>query len=513
MCNYEKLKEYICGNRKLILLYFIIVFLLVLIIFNNENYLSPFKELLIILVLLIEGIFSIIYFKKNYENLHKIAFTIILIFGITCLLLTPIFIVNDEAEHFFRVDSVSEGVLIPEFNNVTKNYTVTQTSKDLGENEGKIITFLDSSATSTPINNSPAQVNKIFAQNPFYGYLVSAIGLKLAKILNLTEMFGLWLARFFNLLIYATFAYIAIKKTPILKMPLLICSCIPLAIYQASSVSIDGFVYGISLIIIGYFLYLYKSDSKSINLKNITIFFSLITLLSLIKPNYVIFGFLILLIPKDKYENEKYFLISLLGIILTLIITGVYAKFYSIDSLNNSIRSYSFEQHGTNPYGQIQYISTHIKETIILFSTLIYEIPKLMLTMYNFTYKLFNVDYTKGMILSVLYYAYFGFVCLFYPLYVKINKIDRLKLLLITVTILVGTYFIQLLTWAGVGNFENGVGWGVHLRYFIPLFTLIPLIININSENIKKDDLDGYLFILLLGFMSAVPLYITTLFY
>ncbi len=78
-------------NRKLILFYSIIVFSLVLIIFNYENYVSPFKELLIILVLLIEGVFSIIYFKKNHENLHKVAFTIILIFGITCLLLTPHF--------------------------------------------------------------------------------------------------------------------------------------------------------------------------------------------------------------------------------------------------------------------------------------------------------------------------------------------------------------------------------------------------------------------------------------
>ncbi|MCR5027488.1 MAG: hypothetical protein K6A34_08650 [Methanobrevibacter sp.] len=90
----------------------------------------------------------------------------------------------------------------------------------MGSNEGKIITFLDSFATSTQINNSEAQVNKIFAQNPFYGYLASAIGLKLAKILNLTEMFGLWLARFFNLLMYAAFAYVAIKKALILKMPL-----------------------------------------------------------------------------------------------------------------------------------------------------------------------------------------------------------------------------------------------------------------------------------------------------
>ncbi|WP_366925618.1 DUF2142 domain-containing protein [uncultured Methanobrevibacter sp.] len=500
-------------NKKLIYFYFLILVMLIIIIFNYNNYINPSKELLILLILLIEGIFSIIYFKKNYENLHKVAFSIILIFGITCLLLTPIFMVNDEAEHFFRVDSLSEGVLIPEFNNITKNYTVSQTSKDLGDTERKVITFLDSSATSTQINNSPAQVNKIFAQNPFYGYISSAIGLKLAKILNLTEIFGLWFAKFFNLLMYASFAYIAIKKSPILKMPLLICSCIPLAIYQASSVSIDAFVYGISLLIIGYFLYLYKSSPKSIKIRNILVFFSLITLLSLIKPNYVIFAFLILLISKDKYENEKYFFISIFGIILTLAIACAYAKFYSINSLNNSIRTYMFELHGTNPNEQIKYMSTHIKETILLFSTLIYEVPKLMLKMFNLSYNYYYVDYSKGILLSILYYLYFGFVCLFYPLYIKIKNTDRLKLLLITITIVVGTYFIQLLTWVGVGNFEKGVVWGVHLRYFIPLFALMPLILNINSENIKKDNLDNYLFIILIGFMAAIPLYLTALFY
>ena len=318
-------------NKIFIIFYCLILLLLGLFLFNQENYISPFKELIILVILLIEGIFSIIYFKKNHDKLHKVAFTIILIFGITCLLLTPIFIVNDEAEHFFRADSVSNGVIIPEFNNITKNYTVTQTSRDLGEHEGHIVTFLDSPTTSTRINNSEATVNKIFAQNPFYGYLAPAIGLKLVKILNLTEIFGLWFVRLFNLLIYASFAFIAIKKSPVLKMPLLICACIPLSIYQASSASVDAFVFGISLLIIGYFLYLYTSDLKSIKLNNIIIFFSLITLLSLLKPNYTILGFLILLIPKNKYEKEKYFFISIIAIILTLVIAGSYAKFYSIN--------------------------------------------------------------------------------------------------------------------------------------------------------------------------------------
>lgn len=503
----------IIENKKFILLYFLLLILFVIIIFKIENYTNPFKELFILAILLFEGIFCFVYFKKNYKNLHKVAFTIIMIFGITCLLLTPIFVVNDEAEHFFRIDATSNGVLIPEFNYTTKNYTVTQTSRDLAEYEGQIVTFLDSSTTTTKINNSEAEVNKIFAQNPFYGYLIPAIGLKFAKILNLTEIFGLWFARFFNLLLYASMACLAIKKAPILKMPLLICSCIPLAIYQASSVSIDGFVFGISLLIIGYLLYLYKSKSKSIKISNIFVFFSLITLLSLIKPNYIIFGFLILLVPRENYENEKYFFISLIAILVSLIITGVYAKFYSIDSLNNSIRSYSFEQQGTNPRGQINYISSHIGETILAFSTLIYKVPLLMKRMYNLTYNLFNIDYSRGIILSIVYYIYFGFVSLFYPLYEKITKIDRFKLFLIAFIILIGTYFIQLLTWSGVGNFSAGVDWGVHLRYFIPLFTLIPLIININRKNTKLQNLDDYLFIILIGFMASLPLYIISLFY
>ena len=41
----------------------------------------------------------------------------------------------------------------------------------------------------------------------------------------------------------------------------------------------------------------------------------------------------------------------------------------------------------------------------------------------------------------------------------------------------------------------------------------MPLILNINSENIKKDNLDNYLFIILIGFMAAIPLYLTALFY
>ena len=213
------------------------------------------------------------------------------------------------------------------------------------------------------------------------------------------------------------------------------------------------------------------------------------------------------------YEKEKYFFISIIAIILTLIIAGSYAKFYSINSLNNSIRSYSFQLQGTNPKGQIQYISTHIKETILLFTTLIYEVPKLLLKMFDLTYKVFNVDYGKGLILSYFYYIYFGFICLFYPLNIKIKNFDRLRLFLITLMIIVSTYFIQLLTWSGVGNFESGVDWGVHLRYFIPLFALMPLIFNLNMNNIKKEKIENYLFIFLIGFMASIPLYITTLFY
>ena len=61
----------------------------------------------------------------------------------------------------------------------------------------------------------------------------------------------LWLGRIFNLILYAGLISLAIKKTPVLKMPMLAVACIPISIYQAASLSIDSIIIGLASGLIG----------------------------------------------------------------------------------------------------------------------------------------------------------------------------------------------------------------------------------------------------------------------
>ena len=110
---------------------------------------------------------------------------------------------------------------------------------------------------------------KYYEQNPFYLYLAQAIGIDLAKLLNLNQISMLWAGRLFNLLLYASFTFIAIKKTPILKVPMAVVATFPLAIVQAASFSSDSFIFSFSFIVIAYLLYMYKAKEGSLTKKEI----------------------------------------------------------------------------------------------------------------------------------------------------------------------------------------------------------------------------------------------------
>ena len=56
------------------------------------------------------------------------------------------------------------------------------------------------------IDYTPSYVNSVFAQNPFYGYIPQAIGIDIAKGLNLNNIWMIWLGRFCNLLVYGMLA-------------------------------------------------------------------------------------------------------------------------------------------------------------------------------------------------------------------------------------------------------------------------------------------------------------------
>ena len=73
----------------------------------------------------------------------------------------------------------------------------------------------------------------------------------------------------------------------------------------------------------------------------------------------------------------------------------------------------------------------------------------------------------------------------------------------------VGTCFVQLLTWAGVGY----TGLGINTRYFIPLIALIPVIVSISRFDFDKTKFDKYSIVLILAFMATLIMAFTTKYY
>lgn len=125
-------------------------------------------------------------------------------FGLIASVIVPICDVSDESEHIARAEITSNGVLFPyrtgEDYNLTRtyNYTPNDVKKGLNKNAGYEVphatTFLWATVKKrfsrlimTPIKLIIAipMVYSAFEQNQFFGYIPHALGVAIAKLLDL----------------------------------------------------------------------------------------------------------------------------------------------------------------------------------------------------------------------------------------------------------------------------------------------------------------------------------------
>lgn len=316
--NSKKYLDLALVNKKYLSLYFEFILFSFLSMMSIENYSHPFAELGIFILVLILGGFCFVYYCLHDKELHKVAFIIVLCFGLIFAFLSPISIIPDEQEHLIRADLTSQGILfpVPIFSNHLDESSFSNESNggqfktisgivDLSGSYGQ--TVFTTNFLNTPLNSTVSLYDSAFAQNPFFGYLPQAIGILLAKILDLNTIWVLWLGRICNLALYASIVAYAIKKTPILKIPFIFVACLPLAVIQSGSMSIDSLVNSLALLVIAYFLFLIKSKDREIDNKKLLFFMFLIIVLGLCKLSFIAFAFLVLFIPKNKFKDKYYY--------------------------------------------------------------------------------------------------------------------------------------------------------------------------------------------------------------
>lgn len=487
----DNIKNSIYSSKKYLMGYLIAIVIISLILMNHNNYLNPKFEILIILFLLIIGLIFIISYPNHIE-LYKLVFLMILCFGIISSFLSPFCIVPDEQEHLVRSEITSRGVLIPQYHN--NSFETIQSVNDIISNQGN--TFLTSDLSTTNINNSQSYYHSAFAQNPFFGYIFQALGIILAKLLDLSSIWILYFGRIMNCLLYAFLAMLAIKISPILKVQLSVVACMPLAIFQIASLSIDSTIFGFALLGIAYFLFMFKSQKESLDYKNVLIFIIICLILGLSKLPYLAFILLLLFIPKENYKGNNYYILCILSIGGLLAIGLLWNHYYASPNLLHSFRQDYCIANNVSQVMQLGFMKNHITNVFIM----LFQFPNYFIVhvtglwIFSYSEYQFSSDFLK-----LIYFLFIFLTFCFNRCNEKYSLKFRAGIGIICLIIFYATYIIQLLCWTPVGQFYPILG--VQTRYFIPLFALIPFIFGMN---IKKDFwLDDRLIIIISIFFMA----------
>lgn len=502
-------KKNLHDSKKYWIIYLIIVFCSFLCQMNISNYADPSIEILTLIVVSIFGVFGIAYYWGNYDDksLHKTAFIIILCFGIMTCLLSPTLCAPDEVEHFVRAEMTSNGVLVPDYNN--GSFLTIQTTLDLIQNskhtwetgfdsvDMRSASIFRTDADTAPINTAPANYPSAFAQNPFFGYLPQAIGMAIAKLFSLSAIWLVWLGRIFNIVAYSALASYAVKKSPILKIPLIAFACMPLVIFTSASVSIDALIAGLSLIAVAYFFYMYKAPKGKIDNEDLVKFAIIVILAGLCKVTCFALILLLFAVPKDNFKDNQKILKSTAALIIVGVIALLWTKFYADPGFFMSFRAKHQLIRGINSGAQISYMLSNPGLTLVT----ILGLPA-------------NIGSWEGFmhskLLNMIYILFLGALFFLYPKE-KFNKKSRIVTLIVCAIFFIGTYITFILSWTPVGQLSPILG--VQTRYFIPIFALIPFIYGFNHIEFNKQEVDIYTMVLTICFLAAQAIWFAAFVY
>ncbi|MBQ9026617.1 MAG: DUF2142 domain-containing protein [Methanobrevibacter sp.] len=477
------IKDYFTDYRKCMIVFIAFIFVFIFAMFTPENFADYQNEVIFILLVTVLGLFSIYFSYKNKLKLHNVALVLIIIFGLLLIFFTPPMSFPDESAHFTRAELITEGHLYPEITD--KGIYVDSYYFGLQQSYYGT-TILDNGSYNDQITDHKGYWEWT-TSSPFYSYLLSALGIGIAKLLNLTTIWALYLSRIANLIFYGAVAYFMIKIIPKYKLHLLVFSTIPLCISQASSSSYDAFILTFTLIIITYFVKMYLGE---VNGKNLAIFLISVLLISLIKQPYIILAFLVFALP---FEDEKLKKISIAAIIamIVLAVLSVESLFSSLFT-TTAIQTYNTSSTTNVSFvGQTRFIFSNPLIIFTLIKDMVVSIPDLFLLKANF----FHYTGYKGIkLINFMYVIFYLAFSLFYKIDIELRKRERIILALIFLITYVGINVIFYLTWSPLGS---STILGVQSRYFLPIIALLPLIINTKYKEIEINEIYIFTFIII----------------
>ena len=225
--------------------------------------------------------------------------------------------VPDEPSHYGKAYLVSTGVLTNEFQVAIPTAYTGFGNTSFYNYEIFIRNFF------APCDYQDLMVTSTLVQSNFIYYIIPALGIGLARIMNLSLMAGYVLGRMFNAFFYIFVGYWTIRKIPFGKYIFLLYMLSPVCVQQASSMSLDVILHSFSFFTIAYILDI-ALNKEEIEYLDICILGTLMVIACLQKPNYIIlWGFVFVCSRQLKSMTlSKWLLVALFVVLLPLAYRG-----------------------------------------------------------------------------------------------------------------------------------------------------------------------------------------------
>ena len=454
------------------------ILILGVIIFSSRDVQGNKGEIIVIVIIILVLMFLLGLYAFFKWELHKFAFIFILLTGGLLVFVQPILNTPDETVHFDRAEMVSNGVIV--IDSDILEYDTIQSTVDLRNELHK--TYTQSGLTEKEINYTSAKTLHVAAANPAFLYFPQALGIRIAKILHLKVIWLLWLGRLMNLLSYSLLISLGIKIAPKWKFPLFFVATLPISIQQAASCSPDAMINSLSLLLISYFLYLYSEENIKITQREIIIFSLIGVFVTLAKVTNIFLVGLILIIPKERFSNEKkVFLIKGMVIVGIVILGGVYYLYTMSFPMNLEHKAYLESIEAEVVAGkQLQYILNNtLKWMHDFLASLIEQADNYVITLNSFGW----LDYGYS-ILNIIVVFELGKVCI-QEQGVAISQVGKFLIFLMVGGIYCATCLALYISWTSVGASYVS---GVQGRYFIPMIALFTLMFSNLSDYTRKKE-------------------------
>ncbi|MDY3706257.1 DUF2142 domain-containing protein [Vagococcus lutrae] len=316
----------------------------------------------------------------------QLTFVTILIFGTLFSFLTPPHHTWDEYQHLIKSYNVAQG------NWFMTNEDIVSYPKGLDyldfysdmeyQSKEEFVDVLQRFETYKTGNHEELILTSTAVGNLFISYIFSAIGMKLAILLNLPIIYLLWFGRIANLIFYAVISHISINKIPHSKNLLGLYAALPTNIFIAASLCADvtamGFlIYGVATL---FYIIDKKKQLSSVDIGWLLVAFSFVTYAKL---TYAPFFLLMFLLTRESFSSKKQFYITRILTIITMAATAISAVLY-----NKQFGLNQWVKEGVDFDAQVSFVLTHpfqyLKIVLDFFLTNISGLVTNMLTMFAY---------------------------------------------------------------------------------------------------------------------------------